>query len=85
VTKAESRRTYITGSTQNVSSNRHRSAHICAGYAELDGLVLAYATTIHKSQGLEYTAVVIPFSIQHYPMLQQSQPASRGCCEMTMA
>src|SRR5438477_6660414 len=34
--------------------------------------VLAYATTIHKSQGSEYPAVVIPLSIQHYPMLQRN-------------
>ena len=31
-------------------------------FAELDELVLAYATTIHKSQGSEYPAVVIPLS-----------------------
>ena len=39
------------------------------GLGELDELVLAYATTIHKSQGSEYPAVVIPLSTQHYPML----------------
>jgi exodeoxyribonuclease V alpha subunit len=33
---------------------------------------LAYATTIHKSQDLEYPAVVIPLSVQHYPMLQRN-------------
>ena len=32
----------------------------------------AYATTIHKSQGSEYPAVVIPLSTQHYPMLQRN-------------
>jgi len=42
------------------------------GFGELDELVLAYATTIHKSQGSEYPAVVIPFSVQHYPMLQRN-------------
>jgi exodeoxyribonuclease V alpha subunit len=35
------------------------------GYGELDELVLAYATTIHKSQGSEYPAVVIPLTTQH--------------------
>jgi exodeoxyribonuclease V alpha subunit len=40
--------------------------------AELDRLVLAYATTIHKSQGSEYPAVVIPLTTQHYPMLQRN-------------
>jgi exodeoxyribonuclease V alpha subunit len=42
------------------------------GFAELDELALAYATTIHKSQGSEYPAVVIPLSTQHYPMLQRN-------------
>ena len=34
--------------------------------------MLAYATTIHKSQGSEYPAVVIPLTTQHYPMLQRN-------------
>ena len=34
--------------------------------------MLAYATTIHKSQGSEYPAVVIPVTTQHYPMLQRN-------------
>jgi exodeoxyribonuclease V alpha subunit len=42
------------------------------GFAELDELALAYATTIHKSQGSEYPAVVIPLTTQHYPMLQRN-------------
>jgi exodeoxyribonuclease V alpha subunit len=42
------------------------------GFGELDELVLAYATTIHKSQGSEYPAVIIPLSTQHYPMLQRN-------------
>ena len=42
------------------------------GFGELDELVLAYATTIHKSQGSEYSAVVIPLTTQHYPMLQRN-------------
>ena len=33
------------------------------GFGELDELVLAYATTIHKSQGSEYPAVVIPLRL----------------------
>ena len=39
-------------------------------FGELDELVLAYATTVHKAQGSEYPAVVIPVTTQHYPMLQ---------------
>jgi exodeoxyribonuclease V alpha subunit len=42
------------------------------GLGELDELVLAYATTIHKSQGSEYPAVVIPLTTQHYPMLRRN-------------
>jgi len=42
------------------------------GFTELDELVLAYATTIHKSQGSEYPAVVIPLTTQHYVMLQRN-------------
>ena len=44
----------------------------CERIAELDELVLAYATTVHKSQGSEYPAVVIPLTTQHYPMLQRN-------------
>ncbi len=39
---------------------------------ELDQVVLAYATTIHKSQGSEYPAVVMPVATQHYTMLQRN-------------
>ena len=39
---------------------------------ELDELVLAYATTIHKSQGSEYPIVVIPILMNHYMMLQRN-------------
>jgi exodeoxyribonuclease V alpha subunit len=42
------------------------------GFGELDELVLAYATTIHKAQGSEYPAVVIPLSTQHYAMLARN-------------
>jgi exodeoxyribonuclease V alpha subunit len=41
-------------------------------FGELDEVVLAYATTIHKSQGSEYPAVVIPLTTQHYPMLRRN-------------
>lgn len=40
--------------------------------ADLDEIVLAYATTIHKSQGSEYPAVVIIVHTQHYVMLQRN-------------
>jgi exodeoxyribonuclease V alpha subunit len=41
-------------------------------FAELDEVVLAYATTIHKSQGSEYPAIVMPVVTQHYAMLQRN-------------
>ena len=40
--------------------------------ADLGELVLAYATTVHKAQGSEYPAVVIPLHTQHYLMLQRN-------------
>jgi exodeoxyribonuclease V alpha subunit len=40
--------------------------------ADLDRLVLAYATTVHKAQGSEYPAVVVPLSLQHGPMLHRN-------------
>ena len=42
------------------------------GNDESDQLQLAYAITIHKSQGSEYPAVVIPLLTQHYRMLQRN-------------
>ncbi|WP_306755471.1 ATP-dependent DNA helicase [Paracoccus actinidiae] len=41
-------------------------------FGELDTLVPAYAATIHKSQGSEYPAVVIPVMTQHFTMLQRN-------------
>jgi exodeoxyribonuclease V alpha subunit len=41
-------------------------------FDELDELSLAYAVTIHKAQGSEYPAVVIPIHTQHYPLLQRN-------------
>jgi exodeoxyribonuclease V alpha subunit len=42
---------------------------VAYGFGELDEFVRAYATTIHKSQGSEYPAVVIPLTTQHCTML----------------
>ena len=41
-------------------------------YGELDELALAYALSIHRSQGSEYPAVVIPLHTQHFKMLQRN-------------
>jgi len=45
---------------------------VCYELNELDELVLAYAISIHKSQGSEYPAVVVPILSQHYIMLQRN-------------
>jgi exodeoxyribonuclease V alpha subunit len=39
---------------------------------ELDEVALAYTATVHKSQGSEYPAIVIPMATQHYPMLERN-------------
>lgn len=41
-------------------------------FGELDEVALAYATTIHKAQGSEYPVIVIPFMMQHFPMLKRN-------------
>ncbi len=41
-------------------------------FSELDELVLAYAISIHKSQGSEYAAVIIPLFMQHFTLLQRN-------------
>ena len=41
-------------------------------FGELDEVSPAYATTIHKAQGSEYPAVVIPLATQHYLMLRRN-------------
>jgi exodeoxyribonuclease V alpha subunit len=41
-------------------------------FSELDELMLAYAATVHKSQGSEYPAVILSMHTTHYPMLQRN-------------
>ena len=41
-------------------------------FGELDEISLAYATSIHKSQGSEYPAVVIPIATQHFTLLERN-------------
>jgi exodeoxyribonuclease V alpha subunit len=66
------------GTIDNVDSNAGEivasfdGRSVTYGFGELDMLVPAYAVTIHKSQGSEYPAVIIPVLTQHYPMLQRN-------------
>lgn len=49
--------------------DQHKVEH---DFGDLDELSLAYAISIHKSQGSEYPAVVIPLSMQHYALLERN-------------
>lgn len=51
---------------------RFDNRHISYEMTELDELVHAYATTIHKAQGSEYPIVVMPILMTHYVMLQRN-------------
>lgn len=60
--------------------------HLSYSREELNELVLAYAISVHKSQGSEYKAVVMPLLTQHYIMLQRNlfytalTRAKKLCC-----
>ncbi len=41
-------------------------------FSDFDILTLAYATTIHKAQGSEYPAIILPISTQHFMMLKRN-------------
>ena len=46
--------------------------HVAYDFSEVDELVLAYAISVHKAQGSEFPAVVVPVLTQHYVMLQRN-------------
>lgn len=51
---------------------RFEDREVLYDYGELDEVSLAYAITIHKSQGSEFPAVIIPLATQHYMLLQRN-------------
>ena len=57
--------------TGELTAHFEGSDHVY-GFGELDTLVPAYAATVHKSQGSEYPAVIVPVLTQHYAMLRRN-------------
>ena len=51
---------------------RYNQREVAYDYGELDEVALAYAITIHKSQGSEFPVVVIPLAMQQYLLLQRN-------------
>ena len=51
---------------------RYQNSTVYYETSELDELILAYAVSVHKSQGSEYAAVVMPVMLQHYVLLQKN-------------
>ncbi len=45
---------------------------VCYDISELDQITMAYAISVHKSQGSEYPAVIVPLVTQHYVLLQRN-------------
>jgi exodeoxyribonuclease V alpha subunit len=60
------------GNIEGVYINFGNGNDIFFPYDDLDEIVLAYASTIHKSQGSEFPLVIIPIVNQHYIMLQRN-------------
>jgi len=61
----------ISFENQQVEINFDRTL-VTYEFSELDEITLAYAVSVHKAQGSEYPAVVMPILIQHYMLLQRN-------------
>ncbi|MDD6088928.1 MAG: ATP-dependent RecD-like DNA helicase [Desulfovibrionaceae bacterium] len=64
--------TCIDGERKSLSVEYDEDRTVCYDWDELDEIVPAYAISIHKSQGSEYPAVIIPLMMSHYVMLQRN-------------
>lgn len=62
----------IDGVEQSVTVRTDEDEDIAYDFAELDELVHAYAVTVHRSQGSEYPAVVVPVTTSAWMMLQRN-------------
>ncbi len=51
---------------------RFDDRNVLYSFEELDEIIPAYAISVHKSQGSEYPAVVMPVLVQHYMLLQRN-------------
>jgi exodeoxyribonuclease V alpha subunit len=57
---------------QELSVRFEGGREVAYDFNELDELSLAYAITVHKSQGSEFPAIVLPLAMQHYLLLQRN-------------
>ncbi len=55
-----------------ISPTRRAATNVVYDFADMDELTLAFACSIHKSQGSEYPAVVLAMHTQHYMLLQRN-------------
>ena len=65
-------RVLVIEGSEEVMTVRFQDRVVGYEFADLDELVLAYAMSVHKSQGAEFRAVVMPLTTQHYMMLQRN-------------